>query len=547
MLTAEMEDDRDYTTAVLGKYVVVVRATDPSGEPNNENRDDIVVTVTATDVNETPKVTGMAELTVNEADSSKKDLYYGLEYRVNPDGEYLQTDSENYGDARNADGDLTASTTKDNLFKRIENDAVDRAIWPEPIEGDDGEFFEYSIPDDGIGRRLHFINPPSFEDPMDEDGDNVYMVTIRVRDSAGDIGEMPVRITVLNVNEGGKLVLTPKQPDDGMPIYTELTDPDGVVSVTDWMWAATSTSVSAFPMDDVIDSSTIHRYMGSSYTGDAGSFVWAMVDYRDGASVENDPVTALDERNDDPEQPAAAQNDPEVIENKKFASSTTDNLHHNSDEMESAVTDNAVQPDPDPDEDAEGPSTGVESIERMVYENVPSTGYVGDPIEGVMYKYAGTDYERNRINGPDGSSFVFAEANDDNTDLDYYDEDLRDDADAGGMDEEDKLGQFGSNAGDAPGLRDEGHLRHRDLRPGRADQRQHHQGHHHGHGRERGSVTAPSELKGLPPALNTAPILRARPPPRLSVYENTAENTATGTVVGTVTATDADRPATRKR
>ena len=91
--------------------------------------------------------------------------------------------------------------------------------------------------------------------------------------------------------------------------------------------------------------------------------------------------------------------------------------------MRSAVTDNAVQPDPDPDEDAEGPSTGVERIERMVYENVPSTGYVGDPIEGVMYKYAGTTYERNRINGPDGASFAFAEAAD-GAGSTYYDSEL---------------------------------------------------------------------------------------------------------------------------
>ena len=29
--------------------------------------------------------------------------------------------------------------------------------------------------------------------------------------------------------------------------------------------------------------------------------MWTMVDYRDGYSMEDDPVTALDERNDDPD------------------------------------------------------------------------------------------------------------------------------------------------------------------------------------------------------------------------------------------------------
>ena len=376
MLTAEMEDDRTYgdDAAVLGKYVVVVRATDPSGEPDDENRDDIVVTVTATDVNEAPSVVGMAELAVNEANSSNKNFYRGLEYRLNPDnpGEYLQLDSISHLGPFNADGDeVAASTTADNLFKRVEHDAVDRAIWPEPISGDDGALFEYSIPEDGIGRRLHFISPPDFEDPKDADGDNVYEVTIVVEDSLKASGSKAIRITVHNVDEEGKLVLTPAQPDDGMPVIATLTDPDGVVSVTDWTWAATSTSVSMFPMDDLIDSSTIHRYMGSSYTGDAGAFVWAMVDYRDGASVDNDPVTALDERNDNPEMDTATQQHKFQDRQDNGMVDDTDVLHHNSDERESAVTDHAVQPDPDPDEDAEGPSTGVERIERMVYENVP--------------------------------------------------------------------------------------------------------------------------------------------------------------------------------
>ena len=39
----------------------------------------------------------------------------------------------------------------------------------------------------------------------------------------------------------------------------------------------------------------------NEYKAEAGRFVWAMVEYRDGASVMNDPVTALDERNDDPD------------------------------------------------------------------------------------------------------------------------------------------------------------------------------------------------------------------------------------------------------
>ena len=63
-------------------------------------------------------------------------------------------------------------------------------MWPEPIAGDDGDLFEYSVPADarGIGRRLHFKSPPDFEDPMDMNRDNVYEVTLTVVDTFGPDG-----------------------------------------------------------------------------------------------------------------------------------------------------------------------------------------------------------------------------------------------------------------------------------------------------------------------------------------------------------------------
>ena len=136
-----------------GEYTVVVRATDPSGEADgNENRDDIIVKVVATDVNEAPKVKGpgLAELSVDEADSSKKDYFVGL------------------GNTADADRNITRNTTNGNLYNREEQDLVDAASWPEPIAGPDGALFEYSVPADarGIGRRLHFMSAPDFENSV---------------------------------------------------------------------------------------------------------------------------------------------------------------------------------------------------------------------------------------------------------------------------------------------------------------------------------------------------------------------------------------------
>ena len=111
-------------------------------------------------------------------------------------------------------------------------------------------------------------------------------------------------------------------------------------------------------------------------------------------------VTVLDERN---------------------ASSTTEGAEaaadaHDSDEMLETGTDNAVRADPDPPTDEDGPATGVEMLTRMVYENVPSTGYVGGPITKLG--------DRDTIGGPDGATFVFAEKKDADADA-YYDASLQ--------------------------------------------------------------------------------------------------------------------------
>ena len=581
-----------------GSYTLVVRATDPSGETaNDENRDDIVVTINVSDVNEAPRITrGAAELFVYEVNSTDKDSvfdkYVGLGYMTDDDA-----DPTNENVATTPDDRLALDPANPNLYKRTEEDLVDRAIWPEPIVGPDGRFFEYSIPADGIGRRLHFKNEylPDFEDPMDENRDNVYEVTITVRDEDGAMGTKDVRVTVMNVDEAGTLVLSPEQPDDGMPVIASITDPDGVVSITNWSWAtATSTRVVSLPAtpdatnardannDGEFDLdalwTVIPEATASEYKPEAGRFVWAMVEYRDGHSVENDPVTALDERNDNPGTPApgatAVVNDTEQhkyplddgggtgVANDGVISSgerADDPLFHNSDRTKSKVTDNAVQPDPDDPDAPTGPSTGVEMITRMVYENVPSTGYVGDPLGNLGYKIPGagdnTVY-RDTISGPDAGSFVFAEdfdhsGDDEDSDLAtfptdgffvYYDASLVGPTVGTTDDVVDKRGQLA--------LRPVTHLdaETKDTyvievsdpdatiavstyrvtimvmdvneRP-----------------------TAPREHKGPPPVLNTAPMfLDTEGVVATSTYRMVAENTAAGTDIGDpVMATDSDR------
>ena len=65
----------------------------------------------------------------------------------------------------------------------------------------------------GVDRRFFAIDergqfsfsensPPDFEQPGDSGGDNVYDVTIQVRDDGGNIASLPITVTVREVNEG---------------------------------------------------------------------------------------------------------------------------------------------------------------------------------------------------------------------------------------------------------------------------------------------------------------------------------------------------------
>ena len=499
-LSAEATDGRTYTTDSgnsAGVYKVYVRVRDSAGEAA-ESRDEIEVTITATDVNEAPDVVGAAELTVDE------------------------------------NTDLAMAT---NLYKRDEEDTVDGATWPEPIAGVDGSLFEYATPSDGIGRRLYFKSKPDFENPMDNDKDNVYKITIRVIDSTGLVGEKDVRVTVNNLDEPGKLVLTPAQPDNGMPVIATLTDPDGVVSITDWEWFSHTSNV--LPDDATADAGAT---TGSYDTTDSvGKFLWANVHYRDGASEENHPVTPLDERN--------ASSTSNVTETRKYESlytADTDNAFWNSDIMLMEGTANAVRQDPDPDNgDGTTPGGGVETFTLTVYENAPSTSYVGAPFNALAGSNKALD-ARDTIGGPDADSFVFAEEEDEDASV-FYDNPLQDDGDNSANDiatagnrvaGDDKAGQIALGHDpvttlDYEAVKNsyvieitdpdaEAELSTYRVTINVLDVNE--------------APTAPEELRGPPPVRNVAPDFAAT-----TTTRTVAENMATGTPVGApVSATDAD-------
>ena len=132
--------------------------------------------------------------------------------------------------------------------------------------------------------------------------------------------------------------------------------------------------------------------------GKAGEFLRVTVRYRDGASVEDNPMTVFDERNDNPVTPQGV-----AIE-----------TGFDSDEVLSAATRYAVNTpistDRPPARDQSGASPVT--IDMEVAENTPGTGYAGQPVTGLSI--------RKTTGGLDNGMFVFAEDHDARADG-YYD------------------------------------------------------------------------------------------------------------------------------
>ena len=111
----------------------------------------------------------------------------------------------------------------------------------------------------------------------------MYNVTVTVMDSRGRTDSVDVAVTVTNVEEDGKVTLSNRHPEVGVPIRAMLTDPDDGVRDVTWQWS-----------DDNAD---IAGAKSASYTpvsGDIGKKLTATATYRDSATKDNQ-FTIMDE------------------------------------------------------------------------------------------------------------------------------------------------------------------------------------------------------------------------------------------------------------
>ena len=249
-------------------YTVTVTATDPSGL-----NDVINVTITVTDVDETPTITeGSTEVDHMERDSSEPDTYA-------PELDtYMAADPED-----------------------------DIADPPKPLKwsvaGIDGN--KFNISDSGA---LTFMTPPDHEAPVDSGRNNVYTVRVEVTDSGGNTATRVVTVTVVNIDEPGVVTQSNLQPEDGKEIRAGLTDPDGSISGITWQWA-TSTNVNTTPIEqDHIDNDNATLATYTPISAHVSKWLWAIASYTDGQGqdkktamqVSGYPVRAADTVNETP-------------------------------------------------------------------------------------------------------------------------------------------------------------------------------------------------------------------------------------------------------
>ena len=234
-------------------YNVTVTATDPSGAD-----DDIRVTITVTDVDEVPELSGASAVDYAEEGTGAVATYT----------------------ARDPERDGTIEWT---------------------LLGNDAALFS-------IERgTLRFQSPPDYENPGDTDTNNRYAVTVKATDAGGLTEDQEVTVTVTNVNEDGMITLLPSQPKEEVELAATLTDPDGVsgsvppvnvqqtnltdVSGTTWEWASSSSKNGTYAN---IDGATLKTYTPKAV--DVDKYLRVTASYDDGEGKYKRTVEILDNK-----------------------------------------------------------------------------------------------------------------------------------------------------------------------------------------------------------------------------------------------------------
>ena len=328
--------------------VTVSDLKDANGEADTVIDDTITLTVNVEDVNEAPTLNGQTSIAYSEYATAGVGFYSASD----PDGDpitwmlegadagdfdidnsgvltFKETpDHESPADS-NRDNEylVTVKATDDGGLSGRLNVTVNVTNVDEPPtlegadsvdfrEGQTGQVARYTATDPegvtigwslagtdaGIFRMsasgvVSFRETPDHESPADANRDNDYRFTAVASDGGLD-DRLPVKVTVVNVEEAGTITVVPQQPRVGTPLTATLTDPDGELSDQTWEWEISSNRSTWTEIDGEVTAGY------TPITADVGKHLRVSVSYGDGHGTGKRASLRLG----DPVQPQTAEN-----------------------------------------------------------------------------------------------------------------------------------------------------------------------------------------------------------------------------------------------
>ena len=204
--------------------------------------------------------------------------------------------------------DVTGGATKEYAEKGTGSVATYTAEDPEEaaikwsLSGADASDFSIE------GGVLAFVKSPNFEKAADKVGtdtgtptavatDNIYEIMVEATDGTGHVGRKAVKVEVTNVDEDGTVKLSALQPAPNVAFTATLADIDGPTGLTDsaeWQWSRSQSKSSSGWAD--IDKATKSAYTPDEDDKDKGYYLRATAEYTDRQSpsgADNDKTASM--------------------------------------------------------------------------------------------------------------------------------------------------------------------------------------------------------------------------------------------------------------
>ena len=118
---------------------------------------------------------------------------------------------------------------------------------------------------------------------LDHEAKSSYEVTVRVTDPSNAFDDVPVTITVENVEEDGTVTLSGVPPEVGTRLTATLTDPDGDISDLTWQWERSTVRDRGWTLIFAATSKT-YTPTGAHTDYDTDYYLRAKATYKDGSS-----------------------------------------------------------------------------------------------------------------------------------------------------------------------------------------------------------------------------------------------------------------------